>query len=284
MQLEDWKTILLDAHNLGCSQVQFIGGEPTGYPYLIELISYARSNGYKFIEIFTNGTIFTEKLKKAFKKYQVYLAFSIYSFDDVIHDSITQRSGSLIKTIESIKWALKVGLKLRVGIIDIGINSQTIEKTRSFLEHLGVSSVSVDRHRRIGRGSSSTTSSSQIDELCGKCWEGKLCVTPTGDIYPCVFSRFYPVGITDEGLSKVLQGNRLHDFRSKLKSKAQNQAQCHPNRTCTPATRCGPERCNPKYEICNPKCAPHTCGPNCNPGHGPDKCEPTCKPSYRPFG
>src|SRR5262245_31492421 len=41
MNIEDWVTILRDSAELGCRQVQFIGGEPTLHPELPRMISFA---------------------------------------------------------------------------------------------------------------------------------------------------------------------------------------------------------------------------------------------------
>lgn len=286
MAFEDWERVLLDAFSLGCREVQFIGGEPTIYPHLVGLIAAAHSIGYSFIEVFTNGTNFSPRLKEALKEFNVSLAFSVYSLKQEIHEAVTLRPGSLNKTLDNIRWTVAADLPVRAGIIDVDINSHTVEDTRSFLKQLGINSVSVDRLRGIGRGALSKKSqASQTDELCGECWKGKLCVTPSGEAFPCVFSRFCSVGNVREGLTSILNSNELLSFRSTMMSRVHPQeAQCYPNRTCSPATSCQPEYCNPNYDICNPKCSPHTCNPNCNPSHGGGNCEPTCKPSYRPFG
>lgn len=285
INLDDWLRLLHEAFSLGCRQVQFIGGEPTIYPRLPDLIEAAHSLGYELIEVFTNGTHFTSKLKKTFKACQVSVAFSVYSCSGKVHDAVTLGPGSLTKTLESIRWTLESGLPIRAGIIDVGINSDTVEDTRNFLTELGIPVVGVDRLRGVGKGAvSSNAAESQMDELCGECWKRKLCVTPSGDAFPCVFSRFCPVGNVTEGLANVLKADKLLAFRSKMMSMTYSQeALCYPERSCSPATRCTPEYCNPRYDVCNPKCSPHTCGPNCSPAHGDGNCQPTCKPSYQPF-
>jgi MoaA/NifB/PqqE/SkfB family radical SAM enzyme len=258
MQLSDWKRTLIDAYKLGCRKVQFIGGEPTIYPHLIELIETSRQLGYTFIEVFTNGTHFTENIKQAFLVYQVSLAFSVYSAEDSIHDAVTLRRGSHARTIESLKWALQVGLSVRASIIDVGINSEGIERTIASLKELGVTSIGVDRNRGIGRGTSNTTTDSLLDELCGRCWQGKLCVTPSGEIFPCIFSRFAPVGNIRNGLSSVIQGEHLRSFRSSLRSRFQKRFNMM-------------DSCEP---VCQPVCSPIPCTPQCGPDCGPAKCSP----------
>jgi len=276
LNLEDWKKTISDAYGLHCRKIQFIGGEPTLYPHLIELISFARSLGYTFVEVYTNGTVLTDKLKEAFIKYKVNLAFSVYSFDKSVHDAITLKFGSQEKTIESIKWSIKSGLSIRAAIIDIGLNSSTIEKTKQLLTEIGVTSVDIDRNRGIGRGSKSVKSTSPMDELCGNCWKGKLCVTPSGEIFPCVFSRFISIGNVLDGLENILLKRELIDFR--LQMKQHNQT----NKRLRFSADCSPDECSPDGGGCEPDCTPNA---YCSPEHDdPDDCSPMvggCSPNEK---
>jgi radical SAM protein with 4Fe4S-binding SPASM domain len=53
-----------------------------------------------------------------------------------------------------------------------------------------------------------------MDELCGHCWRGNLCVDPNGNAYPCVFSRFAPVGnFMTDGVKGIVEGRKLKEFR-----------------------------------------------------------------------
>src|SRR5437879_2287861 len=49
---DDYKNVLATAAQLGCKQVQFIGGEPTLNRHLPEFIKRARSLDYEFVEVF----------------------------------------------------------------------------------------------------------------------------------------------------------------------------------------------------------------------------------------
>lgn len=252
MRLGDWKRVLGESHELGCRKVQFIGGEPTLYPGLVDLIHHAHHLGYEFIEVFTNGTRLKAEMKDAFSKYHVNLAFSVYADVPSIHDSVTRTAGSFGKTLQTIKWALSEGLHVRVAIVKMNENLQVIERTRLLFEDLGVDDVRVDGIRGVGRGSAAKTVASPMDELCGSCWEGKLCVTSNGTMFPCVFSRSWQVGTFSEGVKAAIEGEPLFVFRSKLKSKADQPfstpAQCPP-----PPTPCGPNK---------------PCGPDTSPGPG----------------
>jgi len=220
MAYADWLRVLAEAARLGCRKVQFIGGEPTIYPQLPELMGEARHLGYEFVEVFTNGTVFAERIKQAFLAHKIHIAFSVYSSTAVIHDSITLRQGSFEKTKANIQWALRAGLTVRVAIIEMEENASEVGKTQKDLEELGVREIQVDRVRGIGRGSANRETELHGEDLCGRCWEGKLCVTSEGQMFPCVFSRRWLVGTVQESIENVVQGAPLLSFRSNLQSKA----------------------------------------------------------------
>ena len=51
-------------------------------------------------------------------------------------------------------------------------------------------------------------------KLCGACWEGRLCVDSEGDAFPCVFSKFVPVGnVRTQQLSDLVADAPLNKFR-----------------------------------------------------------------------
>jgi len=260
MRLADWKRVLAESYSVGCRKVQFIGGEPTIYPHIVELIQYARLLGYEFVEVFTNGTAFTEHVREAFRTFHVALAFSVYGDEAYIHDSVTRRAGSLAKTLGNIKWALSEGLAVRAAIVETSQNPFKSEATKTFLKELGVTEVRVDRIRGVGRGSTGKESAPSLGELCGSCWEGKLCVTATGDMFPCVFSRSWRVGTVDEGIKNVVEGNLLMDFRSTLRSRTESETTNSTEQCTPPPTPCGPNSpCSPDY-LRRPGCMPR-----CNP-------------------
>jgi sulfatase maturation enzyme AslB (radical SAM superfamily) len=218
MTYADWLRMLREAAELGCRKLQFIGGEPTIYPQLPELIGEARRLGYDFVEVFTNGTTFTERIKRAFLTHKVHLAFSIYSAAAPVHDSITLHYGSFEKTKANIEWALLKGLGVRAAIIKMKENASKVERTRAFLEELGVKKIQVDSIRGVGRGLTDKVVESPVNELCGRCWEGKLCVTSTGKMLPCIFARLSQVGTVNDNMKNVIQGKPLMDFRSGLRT------------------------------------------------------------------
>jgi MoaA/NifB/PqqE/SkfB family radical SAM enzyme len=211
-------------------------------------------------------------MKAVFRKERVHLAFSLYSVDPLLHESITLQHGSFKRTLSSIRWAVANDLPTRAAIIAMKRNESSVEETRQFLADVGVQEVVVDGIRGVGRGSSEAVSADPMDELCGECWNGKLCVTGSGDVYPCIMARFARVGRTNEGLDHLIRTTELVAFRSQVFRRhaaslsLRYESGCSPNVPdrikCAPQVPCGPSSSYPGRS-----CAPSAPAPPRPPPH-----------------
>jgi MoaA/NifB/PqqE/SkfB family radical SAM enzyme len=215
MKCADWCRVIADARAIGCRRLQFIGGEPTIHPDLITLLEHAKHVGFRRCEVFTNATILRDDLVQRFKKLRVMVHFSFYSFDPAVHDQITGQKGSFERTVEGIRELVRRRVRVAAGIILLPENEAHLKQTKKFLRHLGVNLIGIDQVRGIGRGQRFLThTAAPRDELCGQCWNGKLCIDSNGDAHPCVFSRFVSVGnVLDNGIGAIVAGARLRSFR-----------------------------------------------------------------------
>ena len=75
---EKWISILDELSEVGCKNIQFIGGEPTLYSKLPELLNYAHQKRFKSIVIFSNLSNLSEKLLKSIVNSGCKIRFSIY--------------------------------------------------------------------------------------------------------------------------------------------------------------------------------------------------------------
>lgn len=270
MTLEDWKTAIRQAAALQCETVRFIGGEPTAYPGLGELVVFARAQGLKNVFLHTNGTRITESLRTILVRYSVGLAFSLYAGHAEAHDAVTKVPGSFLRTIASIRWAVSEGLNVQVSITRIADQNE-IDAATSMVRRMGVTVVSCDRLRPFGRGGNSSASQ-DLNELCGSCWKGKLCVSASGSIHPCVFSRFQKVGSVSEGIAAAVESKALQSFRAQVRAidgKRHAGGLTISDRShfgCSPEEDPGP--CNPERDPgkCNPEKDPGECNPEKDPG------------------
>ncbi|MGX2995576.1 SPASM domain-containing protein [Streptomyces sp. JNUCC 64] len=70
---------------------------------------------------------------------------------------------------------------------------------------LGVRRIGTDRLRQVGRGVRERTP--DTSQLCGHCVSGVIAVSPDGSVWPCVFSRWVPVGnVLNAALVDILAG------------------------------------------------------------------------------
>jgi len=230
MTRADWLRLIDEAAELGVRMVQFIGGEPTLHPALPELVSHAlhRSMG---VEVFTNLVHVTDAQWATFSRPGVSLATSYYSDEPEQHAAITGRS-SYTRTKANITEAVRRGIALRAGVIDLG-DGQRAEQARAELAALGVPTVGYDRLRQIGRGVRDQGASAK--QLCGRCADGVAAIGPDGSVRPCVFTRWMSIGNVHHGSLREI-GAGLAAARTALTAQGMPAGA---------GSRCGPDNCYP---------------------------------------
>lgn len=274
ISLERYRQILDEARRIEFRSVQFIGGEPFFYPHLRELVDRALDLGFQEIEIFSNLTVVPQWLFEPVYR-RIQLATSFYSDDPEVHDQICVAKDSFKRTITSIRKLIGAGFTLRVGFIEMAANAGQFERTCIFLRDLGVTTVGHDAVRQFGRAERKEPPSMQ--QLCGKCSDGNLCIDVDGNVAACIMSKPWAFGnIRDASLMELFDSQERHRFVRDLKTVAQQHVKrdqvSEPDRKWHPAQGCDP--------FCNPACTP-SCNPACNPACTPS-CNPACNPSCTP--
>lgn len=277
MTPERWKGVITDAHALGCRSIQFIGGEPTLHPYLQQLIEFA-SHLSMSIEIYTNLVSIQPRLWSTFQACDVRIATSFYTIYPDVHFAIT-RAHSFARLVNNIQKAVTMNIPLRVGLIEVPPHDQNIDETEVFLKNLGIQHIGRDKVREVGRGAAYGHVDKPEQALCGKCVKGKACITPDGNIYPCVFARWLPVGnVLQTSLQEALAAPKMAETRDHLtrvfaaRHYLDDDELCNPN--CVPNL---PSNCEPT----RPLCVPDFRDDNCNPKYPP--CPPdkeSCPPEW----
>lgn len=273
MSSADWRRVIDQAAALGAQMVQFIGGEPTLHPDLQQLVDHALSARLE-VEVFTNLVHVSEQLWETFSRPKVSLATSYYSDNPAQHAAITRRP-TYARTKANIAEALRRRIPLRAGVIDLG-DGQRATAGQAELVELGVPQVGYDRLRQVGRGVRDEQASPT--QLCGRCGDGVVAVSPEGLVWPCVFSRWLPVGnVLDRELAEILDGPEAVRVRDELRTEFAKRKKKSDEDKCAP--KCAPSG-SPCYPDCNPACQPN-CSPNCSPSCRP--CGPgrRCWPDYK---
>lgn len=269
LTLADQLDLLDQAAAAGCKAAQFIGGEPTlKEAALIALIEHAYALGFSTIELFTNGTRMSDRLFTVIVKCGVSVATTVYSHIAAIHDDIMHLSGSHAKTIATIRRLVEAGVPLRVAVIRMEVNAETVDDTVAFLQAMGVTAIGIDDARPVGRRiETHPKPENPCEGLCGQCTSNSLAVTARGTVHLCTMSHHLQVGDTTQGIAAILQSERMHEVCAMIDAHfggRELHAECNPDKKCSPTT------------LCTPHCSPNFCGPkvNCNP-------KTPCKPSKR---
>lgn len=202
MTMEDFKLAVEALHSIGVERVQLVGGEPIIHPYISDMISIA-SDTFDFVEVYTNGTLLTDELLHLIEKKQVSLAFSLYSDNCAVHDSVTCIGGSHELTSDRINKAVDIGIKTRVASVEMKdvpryIYDDKRVMARSDLPRItgraGLHLYSKDMMRRklITKNTfrkpinvSNFLKNTQIHN----CFGSKLYIDYSLQVYPCVMER-----------------------------------------------------------------------------------------------
>jgi len=122
--------------------IRFSGGEPMFYPYIMEVVKYAKEKGIKKIAISTNGSSIPKKYKEAVKA--GCNDFSV-SLDGCCSKDIREMSGGngVFKTIRK---NIRLLSKLTYVTVGIVLNENNVSKcveTIEFAYELGVSDIRI---------------------------------------------------------------------------------------------------------------------------------------------
>jgi AdoMet-dependent heme synthase len=204
-----------DGLALGFRRIQFTGGDPLLCAFLPDLV--ARASGYEVREIYTNGLALDEDLLAKLAPHKPSFAFSYYSHDAAVHDSITRTPGSHRRTRSAIARAVACGLPVRCSVVVLADNVDGVDATVADLRSLGVQMISVAGTQTAGRGSMfawrphAGTQTGGGHRAANAISEGKLAVTYEGNVVPCIFNRSRTLG-------SVNAQHRLRDVIAALAS------------------------------------------------------------------
>ncbi len=87
------KDVILQAKELGARKIIILGGEPSIYPHLVEMILFLREQGLA-IEMFTNGSGIDSSLAAVLAEARVRVALKMNSRDEEIQDRLAGKKGA----------------------------------------------------------------------------------------------------------------------------------------------------------------------------------------------
>jgi Predicted Fe-S oxidoreductases len=118
ISFDNFKVAVNSLKSIGVNRIQLVGGEPLMHSKIDQLIEYVAQK-FSFIEIFTNGTLLTDRTLDLIKRYNISLALSVYSENPALHDYVTCTKGSFELTYEHIKNALSREIEVRIASVEM---------------------------------------------------------------------------------------------------------------------------------------------------------------------
>ncbi|MFH0937601.1 MAG: radical SAM protein [Candidatus Daviesbacteria bacterium] len=281
----EWEGVIQSLAEIGCQQIQFIGGESFRYrgetktQTVLDLAEFAKEQNFSFIEIFTNGTLISAEAVKRIKDLRVSIALSIYSSNAAVHDSITQTPESYRRTLRAINILREAGVPVRAAIIVMKQNEDTIKQTLEMAQNLGLNIKTPDVVRPSGRAQETDITPSvktlikyglitkpnfstdpvsfRRNHIYHNCLAGKIAVTTDGQIIPCIFSRNDILGsLKDQELTDVLESPTLREMWELTKDKVlvckdcEYRYACFDCRPLAEGSSCGKNYSNVPYPRC----------------------------------
>jgi len=152
--------------------VVFTGGEPTLHPDIIKIVSKAKTLGFKYIQLQTNGRSFAYMdfclaLKKAGANE---MSPSLHGSKSEIHERLTHSPGSFKEVVKGIINCKKIGMYVLTNSVITSLNYKDLPELARLLVYLNV-----DQYQLA------------FVHIIGTAWENKDWIVPKkSDIMPYV--------------------------------------------------------------------------------------------------
>lgn len=232
MDFDTVKNLLVQYRAMNGVKVVFSGGEIFLHKDLFKILELCRKLGL-FVLLQTNLLILTSKILDKLKRLRIFnIQVSLYSTDPAIHDSITTKKGSCVRTMANIIRLVEADIPIIIACPVMKQNFDSIADVQAFADSLGVEvyydyimmaqsdgltdklnhriSLSQTRemidflleHKDSFRIAIETAGS--VDELVSKQFVRRrnicsilssgLCVSPDGTVYPCPGWKDFSIG------------------------------------------------------------------------------------------
>ena len=246
------KEVILQAKELGARKIIILGGEPSIYPHLVEMLRYLGSLGLE-IEMFTNGTGVTEELAGVLAEEKVRVVVKMNSRDAAVQDRLAGKNGAFViigQALEHLRRAGYPSKKLflaastvicRQNIKELPdlwqwLRSQNIEPYFEILTPQANALENTWLNVEAAELRELFVQLSTVDRECfGRVWEpqpplvGNRCmrhqvscvVTANGDVMPCVGVTIPLDNIRNQPLAAILKNSEvvrnLKNYREMIK-------------------------------------------------------------------
>lgn len=273
--LAEWKKIIDQLVELKIKTIIVIGGEPTCYKHVGEILKYISKFDVKST-LFTNATNISDELFNTIVETKTMVKTSVYGHTAELHDSITQVKGSFDKMVNNITRLKNAGIDITSSIIVMRENEQYVDEIIDFTKNLGMHFDKYDVIRNVFGGTQNVHS--PISEKILKkafrtkpnfsatkdyfdkaffrntCWYGKIAIKENGDVIPCEFERNLIYGnVKTNSLFDILNSKKLVENWFRDFSKIEYCKDCEFRFACKDCRPLGLSICG-NINTKNPRC------------------------------
>lgn len=232
LTLEKCKDLINELRQMNCFHLIFTGGDPFMFEGFTDVLKYARYQQFSF-DIYTNGQAIANNptivdLISSLHPRTFYI--SLYGATAKTHDTITQINGSFDKTIYAIKLlrrenisvvlnvmimkpnyteaemimslAKELGVEYRIGLSIIRKNNGDSAPLAYFIDDVAIIEEVIQKNNYDIVSMDARPSSVQSGLLCGA-GTTSLCISPNGDVYPCVSLKHKFGSVFEESLQDI---------------------------------------------------------------------------------
>ena len=228
---ETVRNVICEFREMGGLQISFSGGECMMHPEFDEILRFAREQDL-IVTVLSNLTLCDKSKVALLKECSAFVQVSLYSMNHKIHDGITQRKGSWMKTKSAIERLHDADVPMRIscptmrqnydGYLDVlkyaeGLhipaqtdfimmakadhdksnldNRLSLEQTKTLLEMIINDNLPAESEYFDPKHKENLKTPEERAEepLCGAGVD-KLCLNANGNYYPCSGFQDYPVG------------------------------------------------------------------------------------------
>ena len=90
---DEIREVLIQAGELGARKIIVLGGEPSIYPHLVEMLDFLVGRGFA-VEMFTNGSGVTPELARVLASHRVRVVVKMNSRDEAVQDRLAGKKGA----------------------------------------------------------------------------------------------------------------------------------------------------------------------------------------------
>lgn len=287
------KDVILQAKELGAKKIIILGGEPSIYPHLIEMISFIRENGL-VVEMFTNGSGVDHELAAVLAEYRVRIALKMNSRDEQIQDKLAGKKGAFTAITQALAALKEAGypseeLFLAISTVICRQNIKELPAMWQWLRResiepyfevitpqanavenswLGVSPLELkelfDQLSAIDQEKFNRNWKPQPPLVGNRCMRHQVScvVTAVGDVMPCVGVTIALDNIRHNQLAHILKNsqvvNNLKNYREMIKGECKS---CEKSAECY-GCRGAAYQLTGDYLAADPTCWRNTAGNN----------------------